>query len=294
MKTNRILLRNFITSDLEDIYNYSNNSEMSQSIEETKVILNSLIFNKNSFAIVYNNKVIGSIVIKEELEFNNAKSISFVISKEYWGLGIAFEATKEIINYCFNNNIENLTMTCCKTNKQAKRVIEKCNLRLYKLIDDKYKFLLEKKNFNKFFSNNFNYIKSNIVSLRLIKQFYTNNISLSFYYYNIINNKNKVVGKISIRIGNNYHSYYNGHIGYEIDKEYRGNNYAYYASLLVLDVARYHKMEEIYLSSSINNIPSNKIINKLNSVFLEEVVIPKDYFGYYEGISNHNIYKLKL
>lgn len=38
---------------------------------------------------------------------------------------------------------------------------------------------------------------------------------------------NATVSKIIIRIGNIFHSYYNGHIGYEVSKACRGDGYAY-------------------------------------------------------------------
>ena len=42
---------------------------------------------------------------------------------------------------------------------------------------------------------------------------------IPFHYYDIIRKTDRVtVGKISIRSGNNFHSYYNGHIGYEVFK----------------------------------------------------------------------------
>lgn len=51
----------------------------------------------------------------------------------------------------------------------------------------------------------------------------------TFYYYDIYENKyNKKVGKIIIIICYNYHSYYNGHIGYELDEEFGRTIYFIY------------------------------------------------------------------
>ena len=38
---------------------------------------------------------------------------------------------------------------------------------------------------------------------------------------------NATVSKIIIRIGDIFHSYYNGHIEYEVSKACRGDGYAY-------------------------------------------------------------------
>ena len=116
---------------------------------------------------------------------------------------------------------------------------------------------------------------------------------LPFYYYDICVNS-IVVGKISIRIGNNYHSYYNGNIGYEIDKEYRGNNYAYKACKLVLQVAKAHGMGELVLTCDESNIASYKTIEKLGAELIEIIKPPEDYFAYRENMERQRIYKLQL
>ena len=40
---------------------------------------------------------------------------------------------------------------------------------------------------------------------------------LPFYFYDILTG-GQPVGKISIRVGGNFHTYYNGNIGYEVDE----------------------------------------------------------------------------
>lgn len=144
-------------------------------------------------------------------------------------------------------------------------------------------------------NSKFNIINSDVLRLELICFNEGNEKEIPYYWYNIIENKtNNQVGKISIRIGSNYHSYYNGNIGYEIDSDYRGNNYAYLASKMVLDVARFYKMNELILTCEENNITSSKTIEKLGGVLIETVAPPRDYFAYFEGIKKHKIYKLDI
>lgn len=144
-------------------------------------------------------------------------------------------------------------------------------------------------------NSKFNIINSDILRLELICFNKGNEKEIPYYYYNIIENKtNNNIGKISIRIGCNYHSYYNGNIGYEIDSDYRGNNYAYLASKMVLDVARFYNMKKIILTCEENNIASSKTIEKLGGKLLETVFPPHDYFGFFEGIKKHKIYKLDI
>lgn len=147
---------------------------------------------------------------------------------------------------------------------------------------------------NKFeFMNDFDIFSNDEVTLKISQKYQGDNELLPFYYYDICVNS-IAVGKISIRIGKNYHSYYNGNIGYEIDKEYRGNNYAYKASKLVLQVAKAHNMSELILTCDESNIASYKTIEKLGAELIEIVKPPKDYFAYREDMEKQRIYKLSL
>ncbi len=143
------------------------------------------------------------------------------------------------------------------------------------------------------FNNDFNTLGDNGFELHIIEQNPGDDVILPFYFYDI-SVEGKPVGKISIRIGNNFHSYYNGHVGYEIYKEFRGNKYSLKALQLVLPVAKYHGMNRIYLTCSSSNMASKRIITMSGATLLEEVIPPKEYFAWYEGISLTSIFELKL
>lgn len=147
---------------------------------------------------------------------------------------------------------------------------------------------------NKFeFMNSFDILSNDEVTLKICQKYPGDDELLPFYYYDIIIG-DSIVGKISIRIGSNYHSYYNGNIGYEIGKEYRGNNYSYKACKLVFQVAKAHGMNELILTCDESNIASCKTIEKLGAELLEIVKPPKDYFAYRENIEKQRIYKLHI
>ena len=133
------------------------------------------------------------------------------------------------------------------------------------------------------------------MELRLIHFEQGNDVEIPYYWYEIIPKElNKPVGKISIRLGDNSHSYYNGHIGYEVDEEYRGHGYSYQAAKMVLPVAKEHGMNRIYLVCDEDNAASYKAIEKLGAELVEKVVPPKDYFGWYEGMPVQKIYRLEI
>lgn len=145
------------------------------------------------------------------------------------------------------------------------------------------------------FEEKFNCIENDELKLKILEKYVGDEVLTPFYYYNIIRKSdNKVVGKISIRIGTNFHSYYNGHIGYEIDKEFRGKSYSFKSSQLVLEVAKFYNMQSIYLTCEENNVASYKTIEKLGASLIEICDIPKEYFAYREGMPKYRIYQLKI
>lgn len=148
---------------------------------------------------------------------------------------------------------------------------------------------------DKIFNKDFNFIDSEKISLKIIDTYFNKDGDLPFYYWDIVlKSINKSIGKISFRIGSNYHSYFNGNIGYEIDEEYRGHNYAALACKLLFDVARYHKMKSFFITCDVDNIASYKTIEKIGGKLVEIVLPPKDYIYYFEGILEHRIYLIEL
>lgn len=131
------------------------------------------------------------------------------------------------------------------------------------------------------------------LTLRLIEENPGDEKILPFHYFDIMRS-DVVVGKISLRFGDNFHSYYNGHIGFEIFPEYRGNNYAFQAVTLILVIAKKHGMNKIYLTCTQSNMTSKRIFEKLNAVFIENAKIPKECFFYRDGIEDYSIYCLNF
>lgn len=144
------------------------------------------------------------------------------------------------------------------------------------------------------FTGKFDIITAPNLTLKITQKHPGDAEMLLFYYSDIINPANQVIGNIRIRIGHNFHSYYNGHIGYKIFEEYRGNGYAYKACQMALDIVRYHNMDFIYFACDESNIASYKTIEKLGAKLVEICDVPKEYFAWREGMERRRIYKLDL
>ena len=103
IETERLILRPFRQTDLEDFYEYASVEgvgEMAgwkhhESIAESQSIMNSFISNDKVFAICLkeNNKVIGTVGIEKygledaltEFKDYYGRELGYVLSKDYWG-----------------------------------------------------------------------------------------------------------------------------------------------------------------------------------------------------------------
>jgi len=149
VETERLIIRPWQEADLRDINAYASVpgvGEMAgwpyhKSLDESRKILQMFMNGKNEFALFHrlDKKVIGSFAIKPSSWANEderymhlkMKDIGYVVAKEYWGQGLAPEAAKAIINYCFTQlELDAITCGHFKTNPQSRRVIEKCGFKL--------------------------------------------------------------------------------------------------------------------------------------------------------------------
>lgn len=151
LETERLILRPFKDTDLNDFYAYASESgvgEMAgwkhhESIEETKGILDLFIKEDKVFAICLkdNNKVIGSVGVEKygmedkltEFLNYNGREIGYVLGKDHWGKGIMPEAVNAVINYLFHErSLDFLICGYYDFNRQSKRVQEKLGFKPYR------------------------------------------------------------------------------------------------------------------------------------------------------------------
>ena len=151
IETDRLILREFKLSDLDDLFEYASVNDVGERAgwshhkdkEESLNILKMFIEEKKTFAIVYkeNNKVIGSLGIEfygledklSEFFPYKGREIGYVIGKDYWNKGLMTEAVKAVINYLFNVlDYDFLLCGYYDKNPQSKRVQEKCGFIPYR------------------------------------------------------------------------------------------------------------------------------------------------------------------
>lgn len=115
------------------------------------------------------------------------------------------------------------------------------------------------------------------------------------YWYAInLAGTNQTIGTIDLRIGSKSLLYYGGHIGYAVDKKYRGNNYAAKACRLLKQVALAHDMNELIITCNPENVASNKTCIRIGAELIEIVDLPTDTDMYLEGERQKCIYKWRI
>ena len=152
LKTERLVLRPWRQSDLDDFFEYASVpgvGEMAgwahhRSKEDSQAILDRFIAHKRTFAIEYRGeghqqpgKVIGSLGLEEykaqyypELADKMVRELGFVLSKDYWGLGIMPEAVNAVLGWLFDEaGLDAVTCSHFTRNLRSARVQEKCGFR---------------------------------------------------------------------------------------------------------------------------------------------------------------------
>ena len=149
----RLILRAFTESDLEDFYKYASVNGVGEmagwkhhkNIQESAEILDRFINEDKTFAICLkeNGKVIGSLGVEKygledkltEFDGYRGRELGFVLSKEYWGKGIMPEAVSAVIDYLFNEcDLDFLLCGYYNFNSQSKKVQEKCGFKPYRAL----------------------------------------------------------------------------------------------------------------------------------------------------------------
>ena len=142
LKTDRLILRPWRETDLEDFYEYARVDGVGQmagwlphkDMEESRTILRHFIEGKKTFALEYEGKVIGSLGVEEyrealypNLAALQGRSIGYVLSKTYWGQGLMPEAAQAVIRWLFEEvRLDFIFVGHFDWNRQSRRVIEKC------------------------------------------------------------------------------------------------------------------------------------------------------------------------
>lgn len=151
IKTERLTLRPWKESDLDDFFEYASVDGVGQmagwlpheSKEKSKQILDMFVSEKKTFALEKDGKVVGSLGVEKynetefpELSDLSGREIGCVLAKDFWGNGLMPEAVKAVCDYCFETlGYDFLMYGNFERNNRSRRVREKCGFKYVKTVD---------------------------------------------------------------------------------------------------------------------------------------------------------------
>ena len=114
IKTERLLLRKILPTDIEDVYEYGSDPKVSKFLlwsphpdrNYTRFYLNFLTvrYRKGEFfdwGVEIDGKMIGTCGFTSFDIDNNSAEIGYVLNSNYWGRGIGYEAASAVLKFGF-------------------------------------------------------------------------------------------------------------------------------------------------------------------------------------------------
>lgn len=145
LKTNRLLLREFVPSDFADMFVFESDPEVVKYVcygpyteEECRRDLGYHIENQTANPRIYyhlaivlpeENKLIGWCGLERISEKDRELEIGYALNRHYWGKGYATEAAEAMLQFGFKElNAHRIFATANPANKGSHRVLEKLGL----------------------------------------------------------------------------------------------------------------------------------------------------------------------
>ena len=132
LQTERLRLRRFQDSDLQDLYEYLSDEEVVRhepykpmSLEETK---NNLVWRVSTDEMIAvelkeNHKLIGNVYFGKR-DFDSFE-LGYVFNRSFWGKGYACEACKAVIGQAFADGAHRIYAECDPKNAGSWKLLER-------------------------------------------------------------------------------------------------------------------------------------------------------------------------
>ncbi len=139
LRTERLLLRPFELSDVDDVLAYASDEEWSRYLQgipspytrrnAEEFVARNLLRDQPAFAIVLNGTVIGGINIRIDSRTEIAE-LGYGIAREHWGKGLMPEAASAVIDWAFRTySLSKIFALTDTRNRQSWRVMEKLGMK---------------------------------------------------------------------------------------------------------------------------------------------------------------------
>lgn len=136
IETERLILRRFCKSDLQDLYEYLSDEEVVRfepykpmDLREVENTLNWRISTEEMLAVELKarGKMIGNVYLGQR-DFE-ARELGFVFNRQYWGQGYARESCEALIQQAFATGVHRIYGECDPENIHSWRLLEKLGFR---------------------------------------------------------------------------------------------------------------------------------------------------------------------
>ena len=139
MRTDRLLLRPFNLSDVDDVYAYASDPEWGRFLplpdpylrkHAEEFVARSVIRPRDTpiFAITLDGTVIGGIDVRVDVA-NKTAELGYSISRAHWGKGMMAEAATAVIDWAFSEfGLAKVGARADLENRQSWRVMEKLGM----------------------------------------------------------------------------------------------------------------------------------------------------------------------
>jgi len=130
-ETERLILRRFTESDLQDLYDYLSDADVVEhepykviTMSETKRELERRILTEEMIAVELkcNHKLIGNVYLGKR-DFDSLE-IGYVFNKNYWAKGYAKESCMKLIELAFSDGIHRIFAQCDPLNLNSWKLLE--------------------------------------------------------------------------------------------------------------------------------------------------------------------------
>ena len=146
LQTSRLLLREFVSADALAVHAYASDERVTQytdwgpnTAEETDeffreafTLVSAVPRDSYLFAVTLNQSpVIGCARLGIVSRVDRVADLGYVLNAEYWGQGIATEATRRLLTFGFDDlGLHRIFATCHPENIGSARVLEKAGFQL--------------------------------------------------------------------------------------------------------------------------------------------------------------------
>ena len=140
-RTDRLLLRPFELTDVDDVYAYARDREWGRYLpvpspyeyrHAVEFVARSVLTSWDTnpaFAVCLNGRAVGGINIRVDTTTATAE-MGYSIGREYWGAGLAAEAARAVMGWAFKEfDLAKISATADLMNSQSWRVMEKLGMR---------------------------------------------------------------------------------------------------------------------------------------------------------------------